>query len=425
MPFDPNQSAFWNEGELDRELKRVADICHGCRRCYSLCPSFGDLFQRLDREEVDGEAERLGGADFRSVTDLCYQCKLCFNHCPYTPPHRWDLDFPRLMLRAKAVQGKREGISLQDRFLGRVDLVGRLGTLFAPLANRANHNRAARWLMEKIFGVHHERLLPSYAGESFAKWQASRPAAYVADAKNKAALFYTCSVNYHIPEVGRAAVKVLERNRVGVACPAQRCCGMPYLDAGDIDAARRNARANIAELYPLVQRGYDVVVPGPTCSYVLKQEYPLLSPGEAANAVAVKTFDLCEYLMRLHSAGDLDTNFVKPAGTVVYQIPCHLRAQNIGFKSRDLLALIPGTRVRLIEKCSAIDGTWGLKRQYFDLSLKVAAPLIAEIAAAAPDLVVSDCPLSALQIEQGTGRKSLHPVQVLADAYGLENGAGR
>jgi len=236
---------------------------------------------------------------------------------------------------------------------------------------------------------------------------------------NKVALFYTCSVNFNDPEVGRACVRVLEKNRVEVQCPEQRCCGMPCLDGGDIDGAKKNAAANVAALNAWVARGYDIVVPGPTCSYMLKQEYPWLLGSEAAREVALRTYDICEYLMRLHGEGKLDTRFAGGAGKIAYQMPCHLRAQNIGYKSRDLMQLIPGARVQVFEKCAAIDGTWGLKRQYFDLSLKVAEPLLRGIEEVQADLTVSDCSLAGLQIRQGTGIKPLHPVQVLERAYGL------
>jgi Fe-S oxidoreductase len=237
--------------------------------------------------------------------------------------------------------------------------------------------------------------------------------------KRKVALFYTCSVNFNEPEVGRACVKVLEKNGVQVACPEQRCCGMPFLDGGDIEAMKNNAKANVDSLYTLVKEGYEVVVPGPTCSYMLKREYPMFLRGDAVQRVAERTFDICEYLMLLHSLGELDSHFVRGFRRVVYQIPCHLRAQNIGYKSRDLMELIPDTTVHLIEKCSAVDGTWGLKRQYYDLSVKVAEPLLKEIRESHPDLTVSDCPLAGLQIQQGLGQKPLHPIRVLELAYGL------
>ncbi|HXG50589.1 MAG TPA: heterodisulfide reductase-related iron-sulfur binding cluster [candidate division Zixibacteria bacterium] len=419
MKLDTEKPEFWESAKLEAELRRVFDVCNGCRRCYNLCPSFNDLFQRLDREDVDGDAEKLGGADFQSVTDLCYQCKLCFNHCPYTPPHRWDLDFPRLMLRSRAIQTRRSGRLLQDRFLGDVDRIGRIGSRLAPLVNWLNRNPVHRWLLEKTVGIHRDRILPRYARQTFRQWYEKRETTSPAGGGKKAALFYTCTVNFNQPSVGRAAIRVLEKNGVQTGCPEQRCCGMPFLDGGDLESAKKSAAANVSSLHDWVRRGFDIVVLAPTCSYVLKREYPELLQTEAAKEVAAKALDVCEYLMALHAEGRLDTGFVRSAGKIAYQMPCHLRAQNIGYKSRDLMQLIPGTSVRTIERCAAIDGTWGLKRQYFELSLKVARPLLDELAVEKPDRIVSDCALAGLQIEQGCGKKPLHPVEVVAIAYGL------
>jgi len=422
MGFNLNSEEFWDEAALEKEFRRVFDICHGCRRCYSLCPSFSDLFNRIDGEKVDGDIDKLGAEDFRSVTDLCYQCKLCFNHCPYTPPHRWEIDFPRLMLRAKAVRGKYQGIALQDKFLGKTDWVGRIGSAFAPLVNWANRNPMTRSLLAKVLGIHPERNLPVYQPETFAAWFNSRPTRLRQPGvgKNgKVALFYTCSVNYHQPEVGKASVEVLEKNGVTVVCPEQKCCGMPYLDGGDIDSALESAKFNTASLHEAIKEGYTILSPGPTCTYMLKQEYPFLVGTEEARQVSQNTLDICEFLMRLKEQGKLNTQFKRPAGKIGYHLPCHLKAQNIGFKSRDLMKLIPGTTVELLDSCAAVDGTWGLKKEYFKLSLKIADPLFKGIQQARPDAVVTDCPLAGLQIQYGTGITPLHPVEILKKAYGL------
>jgi Fe-S oxidoreductase len=230
------------------------------------------------------------------------------------------------------------------------------------------------------------------------------------------ALFYTCYVNYNDPEVGKAAVEVLERNGLEVTCPEQRCCGMPFLDGGDIEAATEKARFNLRSLGAAVEDGFDIVVPGPTCSYMLKLEYPALL-GEIAGALSSHTYDISEYLMKLHAQGALDTSFAGSAGKVVYQVPCHLKAQSIGYKSRDLMQLIPGTTVEMVERCSGHDGTWGVKKEYFDLSMKVGQRLFEDVEQAQPALAVTDCPLAAMQIEQGTGVRPVHPVQVLQRAY--------
>jgi len=427
--LDIKNPEFWDLGAVDRELRRVYDICGGCRRCLPLCPSFKVLFDRMDVEAADGDVEKLPAADVKEVVDLCYQCKLCFNHCPYTPPHRWEVDFPRLMLRARAAEARRRGVTLQDRLLGNADLVGRLGSLGAPLSNWMNELGVHRAFMQAVAGIHRKRNLPKFNRRTFSSWFKSRPAAprpvaspAPRDAKppRKVALFHTCSVEYYEPATGRAAVRVLERNRVDVRVPPQRCCGMPYLDGGAVDEAKALIRDNVKSLAAAVREGCEIVVPGPTCSYMLKQEYPWLDGSEDAKLVAENTRDLFEYLARLQAAGELDTNFTRPVGAVTYHVPCHLRAQNIGHKSADVLRAIPGASVNVVEKCSAVDGTWGFKKEYYELSLKVAKPLFDAITGAGAPTAATDCPLAALQIEQGTGEKPKHPIEVLASAYGLE-----
>jgi Fe-S oxidoreductase len=416
--LDIRAPEFWQPKSLDAELRRVFDICNGCRRCLPLCPSFKDLMASLDRDEVDGEADRLAAADVQRVVDLCYQCKLCFNHCPYTPPHRWAIDFPRVMLRARAVATKeRGGVTLQDRVLGNTDLIGRIGSVTAPIANWANGNRANRVLVEKVAGIHRDRNLPRFHRQTFSRWFAANPAP--AGTTGGVALFATCPVEYNDPAVGRAAVRVLRHQRLDVSLPAQRCCGMPYLDGGAVDEARRLIDENVKSFAPAAREGREIVVPGPTCSYMMKQEWPWLATDrETARLVADQTRDLFEYLARLHAQGRLDTAFTQRPGRIAYQFPCHLRAQNMGTTTVNVLRLT-GAEVRLIERCSAVDGTWGLKREYYELSMKLAQPLFRDIGEIAPDRTATDCPLAALQITQGTGRRAQHPIQILAEAYGL------
>jgi glycerol-3-phosphate dehydrogenase subunit C len=442
--LDIHSSEFWDLGKLDGELRRVADICAGCRRCLPLCPSFKVLFDRLDTEAVDGEADKLPKGDLQEVVDLCYQCKLCFNHCPYTPPHRWEVDFPRLMLRARATQARAQGVSRQDRLLGNTELVGRLGTLTAPLSNWAAEWRLHRAFLESVVGIHRDRRLPRFHRQTFSRWfrkHKSQQATGVAAAKDgkvgrnasaagvatarvpaasQIALFATCPVEYNDPAVGRATVRVLERSGVDVSLPPQRCCGMPYLDGGAMDEARALIRDNVRTLAAAVREGREIVVPGPTCSYMLKQEYPWLDGSEDARLVATHTRDLFEFLARLAAEGRLDTNFTRPIGPIAYHVPCHLRAQNIGTKSADVLRRIPGAEVTVIERCSAVDGTWGLKRQYHELSLRLAQPLFDAIGASKAPTCATDCPLAALQINQGTGATPRHPIQILAAAYGVD-----
>ena len=416
IAYDIRAADYLDEAAVEKEMRRVFDICHTCRRCLPLCPAFPDLFNRIDTgptEEVDG----LKTVDLRNVVDLCYQCKLCYNHCPYHPPHRWMVDFPRLMLRARASRAAAEGVPLQDKVLGRADLIGRIGSVLAPLSNLMNRVRLSRVLMEKTLGIHRNRNLLLFRRRRFSRWFRSRRSrAHAPDAR--VALFATCTVEYNEPDIGIASVEVLERNGVEVSLPDQRCCGMPFLDGGDIERAKTLARRNVASLAKEVAEGRDIVVPGPTCSFTIRNEYPHMLGTEDARTVAAHTMDISEYLMKRHDAGRLDTRFKQGPGRVGYHLPCHLKAQNIGFRSRDLLKLLPGTEVTMVDRCSGIDGTWGFKTQYFDLSLKVAKPLADELDSARPDATASDCPLACMQIQKMRGEKPLHPIQIVRRAYG-------
>ena len=419
MPYDIDDPSFFDPKAAEKELARVTELCDSCRRCYRLCTSFDYMLdEAVDKN--DGDLAKITSADYRKIVDLCWQCKLCYNHCPYTPPHAWDIDFPRLMLRAKAARARTEGVTRQDAWLADVDRVGVLGSATAPLSNWANAFAPHRRLLEAVVGIDHARNLPKFHRQTFARWFRERGGSKSTGGR-PVAFFFSCSVNYNEPQVGRDAVAVLERNGCAVDCPAgQVCCGMPYLDGGDIDGARRNAARNLLALRPLVDQGAPVVVPQPTCSYVLKKDYPILVPGEDAQKVAAATQDYFEYLAGRKEQGTLDTGFPgRTPGKVAYQMPCHLRAQNMGFKTRDVLQLIPGTRVSVVEKCTAMDGTWGMKKEYYPVSLEYAKKAVKEMDAAGPDVYATDCTLSALQIEAVRGRKPAHPISLLREAYGL------
>jgi Fe-S oxidoreductase len=461
--YDLEDPAFWSPEDLDHELRRVFSICNGCRLCYNLCPSFPALLNRVDeldphRHEAEGAllskdapiaeedaaralagvkvatenpVDRLGPADLKRVVDLCYNCKLCFPICPYVPPHEFAVDFPRLMLRAKAVSAKQHGVSLQDRVLGATDLLGSVATKVSGLANWAQHDAFNRMLMEKTVGIDRRRNLPDWADETFDGWWARREKDAPKNGKKegpKVVLFPTCSVNYNDPEVGRAAVEVLERSGVTVVSPPFQCCGMPALDGGDVPSCLDHIDANVTALLPYVREGYAVVTPGPTCTFMLRQDTPELRKTKEAKEVAAAVRDLGEYLMELKKAGTLDREFGEQAPQkVAYHFPCHLKVQKIGYKSRDLMRLIPGTEVELLDRCCGMDGTWGMKKEFYQLSIEVAQKATkavgeareqAEHAEGMPAFVVSsDCPLAALQLTHTTGQKVKHPVVVLRDAY--------
>jgi glycerol-3-phosphate dehydrogenase subunit C len=404
-----------DDDAIDAELRRVFDVCHTCRMCFNYCPSFPSLFNAIDRHG-DDEVAALTTAEMDEVVDLCYQCKLCYVKCPYTPPHKFAVDLPRLLFRAKLARVRKSGVPFRERILGDPDRLGRLSTgAISRFVNWANRQPLLRRVVEKSLGIHRQRLLPRFARVTFAKWLARRKPIE----GEPVVLFETCSVNYNRPEVGIAAVQVLEHNQKQVERPNVVCCGMPALDGGDIEAARAKIRQNIEVLLPLVRAGKKVVVLGPSCGMMMKSEWPHLVPTEECREVSAATMDIGEYLAKEKAAGRLRTDFVVPQGSVAYHIPCHLRAQNIGQPFRAIFAAIPGTTVEAIEQCSAFDGTWGMKTEFYDLSRKCAGKLCKAVERCGANCIASDCLLAGINVTEELGKTPLHPIEIVRDAYGL------
>jgi len=411
-----SDSEFLSREGLDTELTRVFEKCQDCRRCLPLCPSFPSLFEAIDRHAQ--EASELARAETREVIDLCYQCKLCYNHCPYHPPHDWAIDFPKLMTRAKLVQAQEEGIPLAERIGSQQDIMGKMSCRSASLTNAAFKNRAIRLLMEKTTGIDRRWIMPTYERQPFSKSLVRRDAA--SPERGRVILFSTCFVEYSEARTALAAVEVLEHNGISVEAGYDACCGAPFLHGGDLASARRNAEKVVSGLAPRLRDGLQVVVPGPTCSYQLKNEFPELLDSEDARLVADGTLDLGEYVYKLAVAKQLDREFKRKMGRVAYHLPCHLKAQNIGFRSKQILGLV-AEEVVMVDACSGVDGTWGMKARYYDESLEICSNLMNSIEQAEPDHVATDCPLSALRIKEQTGREAVHPIVLLRDAYGFED----
>jgi glycerol-3-phosphate dehydrogenase subunit C len=423
--FDPKEERFWDARDLEQEMRRMLEVCHNCRMCVNYCGTFPDVFGRIDRDiETRGAtgSEMLDATDFSSATDLCWQCKLCYIKCPYTPDegHEWLLDIPRLLGREKAVRAKRNGVTLQDAVLGEPQLLGKMTAgPMAPVANLINANSLVRKVMEKTVGISSKFLLPTFGRQTFEGWLKKHEPLETAGKAGTVAMFATCMNDYNFPSVAANAVKVLERNGFAVVRPEQTCCGIPNLDGGDIAAAMEKARINVASLYKEVQAGRTIVVPQPTCGYVIKKEYPDLLGTPEAKAVAENTLDLMQFLDKLRAAKTLDKTFTSGLGKVAYHAACHLRAQKIGFPGLRVLKLVPDTEVDLVEACSAVDGTWGMKAQYYEMGKKYAQKLARGIDNAEAAIVVTDCALSGRRIEQDTGKRPIHPVEALAHAYGI------
>jgi Fe-S oxidoreductase len=366
--------------------------------------------------EVD--TKKLKGDDVNKVVDLCFQCKLCYIKCPYTPgDHEWAIDFPRLITRARAQEVKKNGVRWVDKLLGNPDLIGKVGSATAPVANLANENSLNRRLMHDVVGIHKDKKLPSFAGRTFAQRFASARQAPQGEPAAKVAFFATCYVNYSEPEIGTDTLAVLGHNNVEVAFAYEQCCGMPRWHNGELDGAIEVAKQNVAGFIEHVNQGRSIIATNPTCSQMIRVEYPRLLGTEDAKKVAARTMDPMEFLAGLANGGKLKKDFKTGAGHISYHMPCHLRAQNIGYKTRDVLSLLPDTTVKVVEECSGHDGTWAMKKENFEMSLKYGDRAFKEMAQGNSKVTCSDCPLAAIQIEQGNGKRPLNPMQILAKSY--------
>ena len=429
-PIDWRSKEFYDDGALFAELERVFDICHGCRRCFNLCNSFPTLFDAVDESdtmEVDGVPKEA----YWDVVDHCYLCDMCYmTKCPYVPPHEWNVDFPHLMLRAKAARFKKQGASFRDKLLSATDKVGKFAGIpvITQAVNATNRSGFGRKLLEKALGVHRDAPVPEYYSKSARKrlkkhWRASGAGATATSAtRGKVVLFATCYGNRNRPEMDEDLAAVFEHNGIPIAiAEKEACCGMPKLELGDLESVERLKNINIPVLAAWVDRGWDIVTPIPSCTLMYKQELPLMYPDDA-DVIKVRDamYDPFEYLMLRHKDGLLKTDFKRSLGKIAYQVPCHLRVQNIGLKTRDLLQLIPETTVEAIERCSGHDGTYAVKKEFHDVSTKIARPVVKKIKRGEPAHFISDCPMAADQLTQGLdGLAAGHPMSLLRKAYGL------
>jgi glycerol-3-phosphate dehydrogenase subunit C len=424
---------FYDEPALLTELERVFDICHGCRRCVSLCHAFPTLFDLVDNSatmEVDGVAT----TDYWKVVEQCYLCDLCYQtKCPYVPPHPWNLDFPHLMLRAKAVQFRKGEVPASRKLLTNTTAVGKLASIpvITQAVNASNASPTMRKLLDQALGVHPAAKVPQYhsttarqrVGAALAATGAAATGQPAGPTRGRVALFVTCYGNYNMPQVVEDLAVVLRHNAIEVKLIEQeQCCGMPKLELGDLASVARYKEFNLPRLAAAVGDGWDILAPIPSCVLMFRQEIPLMFPDDAAvREVRAHTFDPFEYLMHRHKAGLLNTQFSAPLGKVAYHAPCHQRVQNIGPKTRELLSLVPGTEIDAIERCSGHDGTYGVRTATYDRAVKIAQPVARRVVQAEAQWFASDCPMAADHIAHvaGDGRAAHHPVTLLRKAYGI------
>ena len=430
-PIDWRNPEYYDETSLFQELERVYDICHGCRRCFNLCNSFPTLFDAID----DSDTLELDGVDTRvywDVVDNCYLCDMCYmTKCPYVPPHEWNVDFPHLMLRAKAVKHKQGKSLTRDRILTSTDIIGTLAGIpvVSAMVNAVNHNKVGRKVVEELFEVHPDAVLPEYHSKTLRRRVSAernkdaRAAPEAGPTRGKVALFATCYGNYNEPGLGEDLIAVFEHNGIPVRlADTERCCGMPKLELGDLEAVDKARQVNIPQLVKLIDQGWDIVAPVPSCVLMFKQELPIMFPDDADVArVRDNIFDPFEYLVIRHKHDQLKTDFKNSLGKIAYHVACHLRVQNIGMKTRELLQLVPDTEVDAIERCSGHDGTYAVKREFHEISMKICKPVINRVEKSGADHYCSDCPMAGHQIENGlqNGREPEHPLKLLRQAYGI------
>jgi Fe-S oxidoreductase len=429
-PLDWQSESFYNEEDLFTELERVYDICHGCRRCFNLCNSFPVLFDAIDESdtmELDGVPREV----YWKVVDHCYLCDMCYmTKCPYVPPHEWNVDFPHLMLRAKAVKFRNGRARTRDRILTSTDTIGRLAGIpvVAQAVNATNRSKTGRKLIEKLLDVHPDAILPEYHTNTLRK-RLGRPdtgnvsGEPAGPTHGKVVLFATCYGNYNEPAIGADLAAVLEHNGIPVTLAGkEHCCGMPKLELGNLEAVRKAKEINIPTLVELVDAGWDILAPIPSCVLMFKQELPLMFPDDA-DVIKVRDaiYDPFEYLMLRHKYGKLKTDFKESLGTIAWHVACHLRVQNIGMKTRDLLQLIPGTRVEPIERCSGHDGIYAVKSECHETSMKICRPVVTRVVRAEVDHYSSDCPMAGHQIQNGldNDKPPVHPLTLVRMAYGI------
>ncbi len=432
--IDWRDPAFYDKAALDEELRRVFDICHGCRRCFNLCDSFPRLFDLID-ESPSGELDSVSSADFAPVVDACTLCDLCFmTKCPYVPPHEFDLDFPHLMLRYRAIEHKDGKVNFARRQLAKTDRNGKLAGMTEGLTNwaSAETNKLTRPILEDLAGVHREAALPKFHRDTLVKSAEAGKLSINADAPaagRKAVIYATCFANYNNPEIGQAARQILAKNGVETEVVYPSCCGMPMLEQGDLAQVSANAKKVAGEMQSWLDDGYDVIALVPSCALMLKFEWPLIEPdNEEIRRLSQATFDISEYIVDIAKNEGL-ADGMSPVGDVTLHLACHARAQNMGAKGAELLRQIPETKVQVIERCSGHGGAWGVMKENFEVALKVGRPAARTALKNQSRYVVSECPLAGDHLRQGMDRLAAedaeppqtvaHPIILLAQAYGF------
>ena len=421
LTYDPSDKKYWDETALDKEIERTFEICHGCRMCFKYCDSFPTLFNFLDNK-YDGEVKKIKSKDTKKIMDACFQCKLCEVQCPYTirDGHEFKLDFPKLVHRHRAIHSKDKKKSLRDNFLGNPDKSAFLARASFGIANLMNRISIPRWILEKLLGIHRKKLLPDFKFLTFEKF-AEKNDLIRENKEAETVLFQTCYVQHNEPQIGKDTIEVLEKNKIDCACVSGlKCCGMPAWEQGDLDTLRANAKNNLDILIPFVEKGSIVLPINPTCAMMMRREYQELLEGEdreRAYKLAGAINDPSEYLWSIRNEDRFNTDVKNLNETISYHAPCHLRAQGVGFKGRDLIKKVTGSNVKTIMECCGHNGTYAMKVESYEASIRIGKKSFDKMQSHETEIWATDCPLAALQFRQHAGVKPKHPMSILAEAY--------
>ena len=430
-PIDFEHPNFLNPGKLDAEMRRVFDICHGCRRCFNLCESFPKLFEMIDESENE-DVESLSSDQFEPVVDACTLCDMCFmTKCPYVPPHEFDLDFPHLMLRYRAAQKKLNKLPFIPAQLAQIDRNAKIGVILSSLINWVSNikNNFSRKILEFVAGIDMRVKLPVYNSETFTNYfkKNKYPINSDAPSKNRKVVIYsTCFVNFNKKNTGVAALKVLKKNGVEVQEAYPGCCGMPFLEQADLPKVVEQAKKVSKDLLEWVEKGYQIITLTASCGLMLKFEWPLLlSNNENIKRLSKSVSDIDEYIVDIAQNEGLAEGLQEIDGGVTVHNACHARAQNMGIKARDMLKFIPNIKMDVVERCAGHGGTFGVMKGTHDLAVKVGRPTARQIKNKNNKYMASDCPLAGKhlkQLETDTNianDEALHPIELMAKSYRL------
>jgi len=430
-PIKYNHPDFLNPKKLDNEMRRVFEVCHGCRRCFNLCDSFPNLFDAIDNSKNEDLAS-VSSNKFAPIVDSCTLCDMCFmTKCPYVPPHEFNIDFPHLMFRYRMYQNKQGKLSKASLQLANTDRNGKIGIIFNKIINWATNvkNKLTRMLIQIFIGIDKKVILPKYNNETFEKYLLKN-----LDVVNKSApafgrkvvIYSTCFVNFNKKITGIAALKVLKKNGVDVQHSYKGCCGMPYLEQAEPKKVVNQALKISKELLDWVDKGYEIVTLTASCGLMLKFEWPLLLPDDPnIKKLSEHTKDIDEYLVDIHQNEGLAPGIQEIDGGVTIHHACHARAQNMGNKARDMIKLIPNVKIDLVEKCAGHGGTFGIMKKTYKIAEKIGKPIAKIISNKKNKYMVSDCPLAGKhlkQLEKDTNifnDEAKHPIEILAKAYRL------